>query len=202
MTRCALADDHPALLAAVGDFLAGGGYDVVVRAGDGLALLRALEGARADVALVDYRMPGCSGAELVARIAVVSPGTKVAVYTAEADAEVVREALAAGADAVVLKEAPLSDVVRALAAVVAGGRYVDPGLAGHDAARRAVAVRLTARELDVLRLLAEGHSHEQIGARLQIAAETVRTHSRKAAARLGARTRTQAVASAIRLGLV
>ena len=202
MNRCVLADDHPALLAAVGDFLAGSGYDVVARAADGLAAIADVEREQPDVALVDYRMPGCAGIELVARLRTVSPHTRVAVYTAEADMRVARDALASGADAVVLKEAPMADVVRALKSIVAGRRYVDPGLTEHVVAPKATSGRLTERELDVLRLLAEGLSHEQIGKRLEIAGETVRSHARKAADRLGARTRTHAVATAIRLGLL
>jgi two-component system nitrate/nitrite response regulator NarL len=201
VNRIVLADDHPALLAAVGDYLSGNGYDVIARAADGPAALAHIEREQPDVALLDYRMPGCSGGELVARCKAVSPGTKIAVYTAEADTAIVRETLTAGAGAVVLKEAPMDDVIRALVAIARGGQYVDPGLGAPTAAPR-IAGRLTARERDVLRLLAEGLTHDQIGARLLIAGETVRTHSRKAADRLGARTRTQAVASAIRLGLV
>jgi DNA-binding NarL/FixJ family response regulator len=202
MTRCVLADDHPALLAAVGDYLAENGYDVVARAADGNAALRHIEREQPEVALVDYRMPGCFGGELVERIRQVSPDTRVAVYTAEVDAAIVEETLAAGADAVLLKEAPMADLVRALRSIVDGQRYIDPALTGQAAAPAPASSRLTERELDVLRLLAEGLSHEEIGARLSIASETVRTHSRKAADRLGAKTRTQAVASAIRLGLV
>jgi two-component system NarL family response regulator len=95
----------------------------------------------------------------------------------------------------------MADLARALTAVVNGRRYVDPALAD-TVGPGAASIRLTERELDVLRLLAEGLSHDEIGSRLSIAAETVRTHSRKAADRLGAKTRTQAVATAIRLGLV
>jgi DNA-binding NarL/FixJ family response regulator len=202
VTRCVLADDHPALLAAVGDYLAENGYDVVARAADGSAALRHIEREQPDVALVDYRMPGCFGGELIERIRAISPETRVAVYTAEVDPGIVQETLAAGTDAVVLKEAPMADLVRALREVANGGRYVDPALAGRAVGPEPASTRLTERELDVLRLLAEGLSHEEIGARLSIASETVRTHSRKAAERLGAKTRTQAVASAIRLGLV
>jgi two-component system, NarL family, nitrate/nitrite response regulator NarL len=202
MKRCVLADDHPGLLAAVGDYLAENGYDVIARAADGTAALRHIERERPDVALLDYRMPGCSGGELVRRIKEISPETRVAVYTAEADPAIVAEMLAAGADAVVLKEAPMADLVRALGSIEHGRPYVDPALASAAVAGKPTGCKLTPRELDVLRLIAEGLTHEEIGARLSIAAETVRTHSRKAADRLGARTRTQAVASAIRLGLL
>jgi two-component system, NarL family, nitrate/nitrite response regulator NarL len=202
--RCIIADDHPGLIAAVGDYLGENGYDIIGRLGDGLAALAQIAEERPELALVDYRMPRCSGGDLVRRIKDASPETRVAVYTADADEKVVAEVLAAGADGVVLKEAPLPDLVRALSSIERGRPYVDPGLAvaalGRTAGRSGT--KLTERELQVLTLLAEGLSHEEIGNRLQIAAETVRTHARKAAERLGARTRTQAVASAIRLGIL
>lgn len=204
IARLVIADDHPGLIAAVGDYLAEQGYDVVARAGDGLSALASIAAERPELALVDYRMPRCSGGELVRRIKEASPQTRVAVYTADADEHIVAEALGAGADGVVLKEAPLPDLVRALSSIERGRPYVDPGLA--FAALGAGTIRsgtqLTKRELEVLRLLAEGLSHKEIGERLQIAGETVRTHARKASERLGARTRTQAVASAIRLGIL
>jgi DNA-binding NarL/FixJ family response regulator len=109
-----------------------------------------------------------------------------------------REVLAAGAAAIVLKEAPLADLLRAVQGAVSGRSYVDAALA-HTAG---VGVGLTQRELDVLALLAEGLQHEDIGRRLGISSETVRTHLRKACDRLGAATRTQAVATALRQGLI
>jgi two-component system, NarL family, response regulator len=202
--RCLVADDHPALVSAVADFLRDQGLDVLEPASDGLQALAAVEAERPDVALVDYRMPRSQGHELVARIKEISPHTRVAVYTADADAEVVADALAAGADAIVLKEAPLADLARALKTILEGRPYIDPALAVDvmSVGNGGAGGRLTAREVDVLTLLAEGLSHEEIGRRLEIASETVRTHARKAAGRLGAKTRTQAVATAIRLGLI
>ena len=152
---------------------------------------------RPEVAVVDYRMPRLSGAQLIAELLAASSDTAVVVYTAEADDKLVVDALSAGARAVVLKEAPLPDLVRAMEAALDERTYIDPALAplGSGPALRP-------RELDVLRLLAEGLSHEAIGERLEISAETVRSHVRKASSRLGASTRTQAVASALRLGLI
>ncbi|HET7045599.1 MAG TPA: response regulator transcription factor [Gaiellaceae bacterium] len=196
--RCLVADDHPALATAVCDFLAGSGYEVVGPASDGPRAVTLARDEAPDLALVDYRMPRLEGPALVAQLREAAPGTAVVVYTADADEHVARAALAAGAAALVLKEAPLSDLGRALDAVRAGRAYVDAGVA-HAGAPRA---ELTPRELDVLALVAEGLSHEQIGERLGIGGETVRTHLRKASARLGAATRTQAVASAIRRGLI
>jgi DNA-binding NarL/FixJ family response regulator len=201
IARCLVADDHPALVSAVADFLTDQGFEIIGPAADGAQALAAAQSSRPELALVDYRMPRSGGRELVRRIKEVSPTTRVAVYTAEANEQLVIDVLAAGADAIVLKEAPLLDLVRALTSILDGQPYVDPALAG-AALGIGRGPRLTPREADVLRLLAEGLTHEEIGERLDIASETVRTHARKAAERLGAKTRTQAVATAIRLELI
>ena len=196
--RCLLADDHPALTAAVSAYLADHGFEIVGPVPDGRRAVTLAAETKPELALVDYRMPRLAGAELVRELKDVSPETRVAVYTADADENVANDVFAAGAVALVLKEAPLADLVRALEAALAGGSYLDPAL--QKAGKRNG--KLTARELDVLRLLAEGFQHEEIGRQLGISAETVRTHLRKASDRLGAATRTQAVATALRLGLI
>lgn len=195
---CLVADDHPALATAVCDYLAESGYLTVGPASDGPRAVALAADRRPDVAVVDWRMPKLSGAALVAELRTSSPATALVVYTAEADAEIARTALAAGAAALVLKEAPLADLTRALDAVENGRSYVDAGV------MRILgpATALTARELEVLALIADGLSHDEIGARLGIGGETVRTHMKKACNRLGASTRTQAVAAALRLGLI
>lgn len=196
--RCLIADDHPALTAAVSAYLAVNGFEVVGPVPDGRRAVALAEQEQPDLALVDFRMPRLAGTELVHALLEVSPKTRVAVYTADADERIAHDVLAAGAAALVLKEAPLADLVRALETLLAGRSYLDPALAKETGVRG----KLTARELDVLTLLAEGLQHEEIGRRLGISSETVRTHLRKACDRLGAATRTQAVATALRLGLI
>jgi DNA-binding NarL/FixJ family response regulator len=197
--RCLVADDHPALITAVSSYLAENGFDVVGPAPDGRRAVALAEEAQPELALVDYRMPRLAGEELVRALVAASPETRVVVYTADADETIARTVLDAGAVALVLKEAPLADLVRALEAALAGRSYLDPALA---TSARGGKTALTQRELDVLGLLAEGLQHEEIGRRLGISSETVRTHLRKASDRLGAATRTQAVATALRLGLI
>ena len=197
LPSCLLADDHPALRAAVAEFLAATGYRIVGPFADGRSAVDAAA-EQPDLAVVDYRMPHLAGADLVRELLITSPGTRVVVYTAEGGDELAAGLLQAGATGVVLKDAPLADLARALEAVLAGHTYVDPTLAQ----RASGPVQLTEREREVLELLAEGLGHEEIGQRLGIGAETVRTHLRKACDRLGATTRTQAVASALRLGLI
>lgn len=198
LIRCLVADDHPALVAAVTLFLVDAGYEIVGPATDGPRAVALLEKERPELALVDLHMPRLEGTALIRRLKEVSPETALAVYTADVDGPTAREALAAGAAGVLLKEAPIADLARALEALLGGNCYLDPTLADNSPARG----RLTGREVDVLSLLAEGLSHEEIGRRLAISAETVRTHVRKAADRLEARNRTEAVATALRLGLI
>ena len=114
------------------------------------------------------------------------------------------EAVDAGARGLVLKEAPLTDLLRAIETVAGGGTYVDSVLAGTLASGRATGklAELTERERDVLRLLADGNNFEQIGQQLFVASETVRPHVQKAMRRLDADTRTQAVATALRQKLI
>jgi DNA-binding NarL/FixJ family response regulator len=199
-----VADDHPAVLDAVAAFLLQGGIDVVGRARDGEEALAAIEARRPRVALVDVRMPKFNGIEVARRAKRAAPETAVVLYTGYGDRALLTEALDAGVDGFVLKEAPLDDLLRALQTVAAGSTYVDPVLAGTLAASSigSQLPALTQRERDVLRLLADGLSNEEIGKRLFIAAETVRTHVRKAMEKLDADTRTQAVARALRQRLI
>ncbi|MGZ4340187.1 MAG: response regulator transcription factor [Gaiellaceae bacterium] len=201
---CVVADDHPAVLEAVAEFLAKGGIEVVGRAVDGEEALARIDEHRPAVALVDVRMPKLGGIEVARRAQRSAPETSVVLYTGYGDRALLTEALDAGVGGFVLKEAPLDDLLRALQTVAGGTTYVDPVLAGTLAAS-SVGPELPAlsrRERDVLRLLADGLSNEEIGKQLFISAETVRAHVRKAMAKLDADTRTQAVARALRDRLI
>jgi DNA-binding NarL/FixJ family response regulator len=201
---CLVADDHPAMVEAVAGVLGEHGVEVVARARDGEEALAKLTELQPDVAIVDLRMPRQSGIEVARQAHSVSPGTAVILYTAFGERSLLTEALDAGARGFVLKEAPVSDLVRAVEMVAGGQTYVDPALAGilasSDAAARAS--RLTQREREVLRLLADGLTNEETGSELSISPETVRTHVRKAMDKLDADTRTQAVAIALRRSLI
>jgi DNA-binding NarL/FixJ family response regulator len=201
---CIVADDHPAMVEAVADVLTEHGLTVVGRARDGEEAVAKIETRKPDVALVDVRMPRLGGIEVARRVTASVPGTAVILYTAYGDRGLLTDALDAGARGFVLKEAPLIDLARAVTLVASGGTYVDPVLAGFLATARTTEKlpSLTQRERDVLRLLADGHSNEEIGKRLYISPETVRTHVRKAMQKLDADTRTQAVATAIRQSLI
>jgi DNA-binding NarL/FixJ family response regulator len=201
---CLVADDHPAVVQAVADVLEEHGIQVTARVRDGKDALESIETNPPDVALLDLRMPGMSGMAVARELTAGASDTAVILYTAFGDRALLTEALDAGARGFVLKEAPLAEVVRAVELVAAGRTYVDPVLAGVLSSGEATArmATLTQRERDVLRLLADGMTNEEIGKNLFISPETVRTHVRKAMAKLDADTRTQAVATALRQSLI
>jgi DNA-binding NarL/FixJ family response regulator len=203
-TTCVVADDHPAVVESVAGVLEAHGIEVTGRARDGGEAAELIDELSPDVALIDLRMPGLSGIEVARHTGRSAPATAVILYTAFGDRALLTEALDAGARGFVLKEAPLAEVVRAVELVAAGRTYVDPVLAGvlsSTAATEKMAI-LTERERDVLRLLADGQSNDEIGRSLFISPETVRSHVRKAMRKLEADTRTEAVATALRRSLI
>jgi len=201
--RAVVADDHPAVLRSVCDVLIDAGVDVVGRASNGEEAATKIEATRPTVAVIDVRMPRLNGIEVASQVSRSTPETAVILYTAYGDRALLSEALDAGVRGFVLKEAPLQDLTRAVDMVSSGAVYVDPVLAGVLASAESERLpQLTKREREVLRLLADGLSNEEIGKRLFLSPETVRTHVQKAMRRLEADTRTQAVAVALRQSLI
>jgi DNA-binding NarL/FixJ family response regulator len=201
--RAVVADDHPAVLRSVCDVLIDAGVDVVGRASNGEDAATKIEATRPTVAIVDVRMPRLTGIEISARTSRTAPETAVILYTAYGDRALLSQALDAGVRGFVLKEAPMQDLTRAVDMVAGGAVYVDPVLAGVLASAESERIpQLTKREREVLRLLADGLTNEEIGKRLFLSPETVRTHVQKAMRRLEADTRTQAVALALRQSLI
>jgi DNA-binding NarL/FixJ family response regulator len=200
---CIVADDHPSVLESVSRYLDTQGFRVVGRARNGAEAVQLIESQRPALALLDLRMPELRGAAVIRHVSRTTPQCSCLVYSGSGDAAVLTEVLDAGARGFVLKDAPLTALVRALETVVAGGMYIDPALAdvliGSSPARQ---LGLTARERDVLRLLADGHSNESIGRALFISPDTARTQLGAAMAKLGVSTRTQAVAKALRDALI
>ena len=199
---CVVADDHPAVLDSVSRYLEARGLRVVGRARNGEEAIALVEAQRPALALLDLRMPLLGGTATIRRLARSTPQCSAVAYSGYADRALLVEALDAGARGFVLKDAPLEALLRALETVSGGGMYIDPSLA--DIVLRAADgdAKLTARERDVLRLLADGHSNESIGKELFISPDTARTQLGVAMAKLGAATRTQAVAIALRDSLI
>jgi DNA-binding NarL/FixJ family response regulator len=198
-----VADDHPAILDSVSRFLVSEGVAVVASCGSGQQALLEIEKRRPKTALVDAQMPGVGGIEVVRRAARTVPETAMLVYTGFCDGALLTEALDAGAAGLVLKEAPLHDLTRALKIAAEGGTYIDPALAGSlFGPGAAVGPALSRRELEVIRLLSNGRTNEAMASELFLSPETVRTYVRKAMGKLEADTRTHAVAKAFRLSLI
>jgi DNA-binding NarL/FixJ family response regulator len=199
-----VADDHPAMLTAVIETLERAGFTILARAADGRTAVEAIERERPDLAVLDVQMPQLTGIEVARAVGGTAPETAFVFYTAFGDRALLADALEVGARGFVMKEAPLQDLVRAVERVAGGEAYVDPVLAGIlvGAPMTSQVPTLTQREREVLRLLADGLANDAVGAELGISVETVRTHIRKAMDKLGADTRTHAVATALRQSLI
>jgi DNA-binding NarL/FixJ family response regulator len=197
---CVIADDHPPVLQFLSRYLSNNGITITASTRDGEEALRKIEQTRPTIAVIDARMPGLSGLEVLRAVTAAELPTRVILYTGYGDYALMSDALDAGVGGVIDKEAPLDDLVRAIRVVAEGGTYLDPTAAAALIAqrRRTRKRELTQRERDVLRHLAEGNSNDQIGEALSISPQTVRTHLQKAMEKLGATTRVQAVAIALR----
>ena len=200
---CVIADDHPPVLQFLSRYLSNNGITITASTRDGEEALRKIEETRPSVAVLDARMPRLTGLEVLRALGTGS-ATRVILYTGYGDDALLSDALDAGVAGLLDKEAPLDDLVRAIRIVAEGGTYLDPTAAAALIAqrRRNTTRELTQREREVLRLLADGHSNEQIGSVLSISPQTVRTHVQKAMEKLGASTRVQAVATALRDSLI
>ena len=202
-TTCVVADDHPPILDCLTRYLEASGFTVLGTALDGAEALEAVLRLGPIVCIADVRMPKLDGLELAREIVKVAPQTAVLLYSGVSDKGLVSDAIDSGARGFALKDAPLDDLARAIDTVASGGLYVDPVLAAALASRRSDTRKgLSEREREVLRMLAEGGSYAEIGGTLYLSPDTVRAHAQRAMAKLGARTRTQAVAVALRDGLV
>jgi DNA-binding NarL/FixJ family response regulator len=204
VVTCVVADDHPAVLDSISRYLRQQGVDVVAVAARGDEALRAIEELRPTVAVLDIAMQPVGGIEIARQIAAAQPETHTILYTGHADREYLTQALDAGARGFVLKESPLSDLLRAIQVVAEGRSYVDPVLSAALTTAESVASLspLTPREREVLACLADGMTNERAGVLLGITAETIQSHVRNAMAKLEADTRTEAVAIALRLSFI
>ncbi|MGZ4413448.1 MAG: response regulator transcription factor [Gaiellaceae bacterium] len=168
---------------------------------EAMAAIRRLEPA---VAVVDVVMPELGGLRIAHELASTgSGGTAVVLYADQAERALIVDAVEAQARGFVLKQSPLEELVRAIEAAGRGETYLDPRLG--DLLARGVSGgprELTNREREVLRLLANGSSNEEVGRELAISPDTVRTYLRRAMAKLEADTRTHAVALALRRSII
>lgn len=210
--RVVLADDQALVRAGLLTILATDpGIDVVAAAADGNEAVQLVAAHRPDVALLDVRMPHCDGIQATRRIVAQTPATQVLVLTTFGHDEVVFEALRAGAQGFLLKDTRPEDLLAAVHGVAAGESRLDPAVTAavvshvrrHGTRTSAHPIdRLTAREREVLVLIASGLSNAEVAAELVVSTGTVKTHVASLLAKLGARDRVQAVIAAFESGLV
>jgi two-component system response regulator NreC len=207
MIRVVVVDDHAVVRSGLKLLLdAEADLDVVGEAGDAREAVFEVRAQKPNVILLDVVMPGESGIEAVPKLLHEAPDAKVLVLSMQDDPNYVREAFAAGASGYVLKEAVDAEVVEAIRHVAGGGRYVHPVLGARmvaaDAAAQAAAESdpLSEREREVLRLLALGHTNQEIAKQLYISVRTAETHRAHIMRKLGLDTRAELVRYAIEHG--
>jgi two-component system, NarL family, response regulator LiaR len=216
LIRVILADDHAVVRKGIREFLEEDPeITVVAEAGDGGEAFRLVGEHHPDVAVLDIQMPRVTGIEATRQIKAAFPDVRVLILTAYEDDPYVFALLRAGADSYLLKSADPDDLVRAVKATAAGGKVLDPAVAGRvvaqmtagkPASRSAAASEqvepLSERELDVLRLAGQGLTNKAIGLDLSISDRTVQGHLANIYGKLGVASRTEAVTKALKLGWI
>jgi DNA-binding NarL/FixJ family response regulator len=200
--RVLCVDDHPlvregmtAVIAAEDDMVSVGAV------GDGQAALAQYRQLKPDVVIMDLRMPVMGGVEATAQIRKEFPAARIIVLTTYEGDEDIHRALAAGAQAYLLKDSVSRDLMRTIREVHAGHRHIAPTMAAR-LAEHTPRVALTERELEILNLAARGLRNKEIGASLNIVEDTVKIHLKNIFSKLQVMDRTQAVVSAAQRGFI
>ncbi|MFG2831816.1 response regulator [Streptomyces sp. NPDC048434] len=214
VTRVVVADDQTVVREGIVMLLGLlPGIEVIGSAADGEDAVRLVAELSPDVVLMDLRMPRCDGVEATRRIHAEHPGTQVVVLTTYADDDSLFPALQAGARGYLTKDADGDEIVRAIDDVLSGEAGLSPKIQRKLLERFTAPVRpvpqppdeppdgLTAREVEVLRLVAEGQSNPEIARTLHVSTATVKTHINNLFAKAGLRDRAQAIHYAYRHGL-
>ena len=214
MISVLLVDDQPLVRAGLKIILSpADGFEVVGECSDGAAALAAVAQLRPAVVVMDVRMKGMDGVEATRRLRALQDPPPVLILTTFDDDEILSDALRAGAAGFVLKDAPAEDLIRATRVVAEGGAWLDQAVTGRvlaayragTAANPGTAARistLTARELDVLRLIGRGATNQEIAGTLVISEATVKSHIGHILDKLDLRDRAAAIVFAFDYGLV
>jgi len=203
-SRIVLADDHPIVLDGLRALIkTQEDLELVGEATGGLAALRLIKEQKPDLAVIDISMPELNGIALGRRLAEELPLVKVLVLTLHEDRAYLKQALDAGIRGYILKRSAAENLIAAIRAVLAGGLYVDPAIAGRlfqpnsKHAGRAGAeiggMELTEREMEVLKLVALGFTNKEIARRLDIGVKSVETYRARGSEKLDIKTRAELV---------
>ncbi len=203
-----LVDDHPVLRAGIKMLLSNEADLVVIgEAGDGRSAVGMASELRPDVVLMDVSLPELGGAEATKRILANDPGLKVLALSAHEEPALARMLLDAGAAGYALKRSACEELVRAVRTVASGGTYLDPVMAGQLGPRRgrgssetAPTTSLSEREVEVIRLVANGYTSKEVASNLGLSHRTLETYKARAMAKLNLRTRADLIRYAMRSG--
>jgi two-component system NarL family response regulator len=199
--RVVVADDHAIVRDGLSLIIGAiPGVKVIAEAEDGHEALAQFRRHRPDLLVLDLRMPGLDGLEVVRTLIAEEPSARVLIVTTYDTDEDIYTSLKAGAKGYLLKDSPRDLIMDAVLEVLRGGTYT-PARIAHKAMRHLQAAAISPREQEVLRLMASGTSNKEIGAILGIGEGTVKTHVANLLRKLGARSRTEAVANARERGL-
>jgi DNA-binding NarL/FixJ family response regulator len=200
--RVVLCDDHEIVREAIKARMASvEDVEIVGEAETGEQVVDRVRELEPDVCIVDVELPGKDGIDATKDIIKERPETRVIIFTAHAQPDLLTLALRAGASGYVLKSAPSEDIARAIEVVAGGGTFVGTEL-GQGAGEVEKLLELTPREREILELLAQGLSNRAIAGALGISEHTVKFHLASIYGKLGASTRTGAVRRALRRGLI
>ena len=209
MIRIVIVDDHAVVRSGLKLLLDGQeDLEVVGEAGDARTAVFEVRAQKPDVVLMDVVMPSGSGIEATPAVLKEAPDAKVLILSMQDDPAYVREAFAAGASGYVLKEAADAELVAAVREVAAGQRYVHPTLGARlvaaeaDERARAEEDPLSEREHEILRLLALGHTNQEIASQLYLSVRTVETHRAHIMQKLRISTRAELVRYALERGVL
>lgn len=209
-TRVMLADDHTLVRGGIRKILEGQpGIEVVAEAADGAAALELVRSTDADVLVLDLKMPGTDGIDVLRAVRAIRPDLKVIILTMHAGQEYVSRAVKGGADAYLLKDSAVQDLVAAVDAVMAGRTYFSPaiqqqlaGLLRSGGQPPSGTQTLTDREREVLTWLARGLSSKEVAKELNISVRTVETHRANLMHKLGVKSVAVLIQVAMREGII
>ena len=200
--RVLLADDHVTVREAIAVLVdSQSDMAVVAQAGDGDEAVARARLVRPDVAVIDMSMPAMSGLEVIVALKDALPATRIVMLTRHGEYQIVQESLRAGASGYVLKQSASEELLHAIRTVANGGSYFDPLVAAKLTHHYATSAQphgvggetLTAREEEVLRLLARGYSNKDVAAELTISVKTVEAHKANGMSKLGMTSRIELV---------
>ena len=200
---CLIVDDHEVVREGLRLSLSRAPHiRVVGEAGDGRAAIELAERRKPNVVIMDVRMPGLDGLDATKELMAKEPNVAVLIFTAYSERSLLARGLESGAKGYILKEAPHETLVRAIEKVANGDSFIDPALMPAFLSGKDREDMLTAREREILQLLADGMSNADVAGRLFISQETVKSHVRHILTKLEADTRTHAVAIALREAII